>query len=168
MNIFFIFITVILLALIQVSILPFFAIWGIIINIFLLITLSLAINQWDELAPLFVGLGGICLDFLTTGQFGLYTIELVLVYFLIYWLSSKTSILIEKQYLVAIWVFVGILSFELINLIGLYLIGDIQNFLSYIVITLKFLVIHMFLYIPIDYIVRSFYKKKLTKPQINL
>lgn len=168
MNIFLIFISVILLALFQVSIVPFFPIWGIIINIFLLITLALAINHWDEIAPLWVGVGGLLLDFLGTDQFGIYIMGLGLTYFLIRWASSKVSILIERQYLVAIWVLVGILSFEFLTLIILYLSGDIENISNYFIIVLKGLIIHMILYIPVDYTVRSLYKKKLTKPQISL
>ena len=168
MNILLIFISVILLAIFQVSVLPFLSIWGIIINVFLLITLALAIRRWDEIAPIWVGIGGLLLDFFSSDQFGLYILGLGTSYLLIRWLSSKISILIEKQYLTAIWVFVGILYFEFFTLLILYISGAVGNISSYLVIIIKALIIHMLVYIPVDYLVRTSYSKKINKSQINL
>jgi hypothetical protein len=168
MNIFIIFISIILLALFQVSVLSFFPIWGIVINIFLLITIALAIRKWDEIAPMWIGVGALLLDFLGTNKFGIYIISLGLTYLFIRWFSSRVSILIERQYLVAIWVFLGILSFESLSLLILYLSGEINNIAGYLIIILKSLIIHMLFYIPADYIVKINYNKKIKKPQINL
>jgi len=168
MNLLLILISVIFLAIFQFSVLSFFSIWGIVINVFILISIALAIRKWDEYAPLWVGIGGLMLDLLNSGQFGLYTLSLGTTYLIVRWLSVRISILIEKQYLTAIWVFVGVLYFNVAVGLILLLSGDITNIFSYGFIILKSLIVHMLLYIPIDYIVKIFYLRKLNKSQINL
>ncbi|MFH1750021.1 MAG: hypothetical protein ABH837_04000 [bacterium] len=168
MNLLLILMSVVFLAIFQFSVLSFFSIWGIVINVFILICIALAIRRWDEYAPLWVGIGGLSLDFLNSGQFGLYTLSLGTTYLIIRWLSVRISILIEKQYLTAIWVFVGVLYFNIAVGLILLLSGEITNIFSYGLIIIKSQVIHMLLYIPIDYIIKIFYLRKLNKSQINL
>ena len=168
MNLLLILISIIFLAIFQFSVLSFFSIWGIVVNVFILICIALAIRKWDEYAPLWVGIGGLSLDLLNSSQFGLYILSLGTTYLIVRWLSIRISILIEKQYLTAIWVFVGILYFNIAVGFILLLSGDITNIYSYGLIIIKSLVIHMLLYIPIDYLIKILYLRKLNKSQINL
>ncbi|MFC1656926.1 hypothetical protein ACFL14_03135, partial [Patescibacteria group bacterium] len=106
--------------------------------------------------------------FLNSGQFGMYTLSLIVTFLLIRWFSIRISILIEKQYLTAIWVFVGILCFNILALIILLLSGHITDISGYWLIIIKSIIVHMILYIPIDYLVKILYLRKLNRSQINL
>ncbi len=160
--------SIFLLAIFQFSVLSFFSIWGVVINVFVLICIALAIRKWDEYAPLYVGFGGLLLDLFNSSQFGLYIISLGTTYLIVRWFSIRISILIEEQYLTAIWVFVGVLYFNISVGLILFLSGDINNVYIYGLIMFKSLIIHMLLYIPIDYLVKTLYSRKSNKSQINL
>jgi rod shape-determining protein MreD len=86
----FINILLILLAVVlQISIMPNLAIWQVFPNLILISTVILIFSGRDKEALYWAALGGITLDLFSTFHFGIFTVSLLIIYFLISYLVKK-------------------------------------------------------------------------------
>ncbi len=109
------------LALIQSTVMPHLSIWGVHPELILMVVTSWSILSGAEEGMLWALIGGVLLDLISAGQFGLHTLALLVVGFLS-GLGERT--VFRSDLLMPLLIIpLATLVYELLLLVGLYLTG---------------------------------------------
>jgi len=89
MNKFFQIIFVILIALLQITIMPFLSFYGVWPNLILILVVMLILNGFNEEGFIAAGVGGLVMEFASIYFFGFYSLVFVAVAVILYFLNSR-------------------------------------------------------------------------------
>lgn len=140
---------IIFAAIMEISSAPVLSVYGGTLNVVLLAMIALIlIKRFDE-AVLWAGIGGVMLDVMSPTRFGIYTLELLAIYFIIYYLVRH--VFFDPPLYLAILIIIA--ASALFNLIFIFYNF---NLIIYFATIIYNTVVGSIIY----YLIRSYYKPK--------